>query len=183
MRFIEAFTEAFNAAGDNLMGLITGILPTLACLLTFITAIIKLIGEERVEKLAAKVARYRLLRYTLLPFLGFFILTNPMSFTMGQFLPEKYKASFIDATCAIGHPMMGLFPHVAPAELFIYLGIVSGLQKLGLPTVRLAVYYLVIGLIVGFVRGLFTERMWMYYANKADISYRHSTEVLSPEET
>lgn len=181
MKFVEAFTNAFNAGGENLVGLITGIVPTLACLMTFITAIIKLIGEERVEKLAAKVARFRLLRYTLLPFLGLFIFTNPMCYTVGQFLPEKYKASYVDALCAIGHPITGLFPHASSGELFVYLGVISGIQKLGLSTSRLALYYLLVGLILAIVRGVLTERLWMYYANKADISYRNSAEILPAE--
>ena len=44
----EGFIGIFNQGGSVLTGLITGILPTLIVLLTFVNAIIALVGEEKV---------------------------------------------------------------------------------------------------------------------------------------
>lgn len=175
--FFEKFIAMFNAGGQNLMGLITGILPTLACLMTFVLAIVKFVGEEKIEKFAEKAAKFFILRYTILPVIAFFIFTNPMNFTLGRFLPEKYKASFFDSCCTLAHPLTGLFPHCNSGELFIWLGISSGLTTLGLGTTGLAVRYLAAGLIVALIRGLLTEKLWMFYAKKNNLDNRDSNEI------
>lgn len=175
--FFEGFIKMFNAGGENLMGLITSILPTLACLMTFVLAIVKLIGEERIEKLALKGSKNVIMRYTILPMISYFVFTNPMNFALGRFLPEKYKGSFFDACCTVVHPMTGLFPHVNSGELFIWLGISSGITKLGLGTTGLAVRFLLIGIVLAFIRGVLTEKIWMIYAKKNDVLFRDSNEL------
>lgn len=175
--FFESFIGVFEADGENLMGLITGILPTLACLMTFVMAIVKLIGEERIEKLAQKGSKNVIMRYTVLPILSYFVFTNPMNFALGRFLPEKYKGPFFDACCTVVHPMTGLFPHVNSGELFIWLGIASGIEKLGYATTSLAVRYFVIGVILAFIRGVVVEKIWMFYAKKKEVSFRDSNGI------
>ena len=41
--FAEAFINLFNLGGENLMGLVTGILPTLLVLITLVNAIIAIV--------------------------------------------------------------------------------------------------------------------------------------------
>lgn len=162
----EFFISLFQAGGDYLMGLITGILPTLATLLVVVNAIVKFIGEDKLENFAAKGSKNIFIRYLILPSLSWFILTNPMAFTMARFLPEKYKASFFDMEVSIAHPFTGLFPHTNSGELFVWLGISQGLQTIGLPIGGLAVRYLIAGLIVGFLRAVLTERAWIFLAKR-----------------
>jgi PTS system glucitol/sorbitol-specific IIC component len=45
----EGFIGLFNAGGETFLGLVTGIIPTLVVLITFVNSMIALIGEERVE--------------------------------------------------------------------------------------------------------------------------------------
>lgn len=164
--FFDAFINLFKLGGENLTSLITSILPMLACLMTFVTALVKFIGQERVEKFMQKCTKNKFERYTILPFLSLFVLTNPMHFTMGVFLPEKYKASFFDACCPLSHALTGLFPHLNSSELFIWLGIASGVEALGYDTTALAVWYALIGFVVAFVRASLTEKTWAHYAKK-----------------
>jgi len=84
-----------------------------------------------------------------------------MAYTMGRFLPEKYKPAFYDAAVSFVHPPLGIFPHVNPGELFVWAGIAQGVTT-GYgeaETAALAVRYLIVGLIVIFIRGIVTERI------------------------
>lgn len=109
---------------------------------------------------------YLPLRYLVLPVVAVFVLTNPMAYTMGRFLPEKYKPAFYDAAVSFVHPPLGLFPHVNPGELFVWAGIAAGVTEGygAAATAQLAVLYLIVGLIVIFIRGIVTQtitaRMW-----------------------
>jgi len=86
-----------------------------------------------------------------------FFLTNPMAYTMGRFLPEKYKPAFYDSAVSYVHPITGIFPHANPGELFVYLGIAAGITTLGYGLGDLALRYLLVGLVVIFIRGILTE--------------------------
>lgn len=156
-RGAEGFIGLFQQGGETFVGLVTGILPTLIVLITFVNAIVKIIGEDRVQGVAKKATKNVITRYTLLPLIAVFFLTNPMCYTFGKFLDEKYKPAFYDAAVSFVHPITGLFPHANPAELFVYLGIAEGIKQLGLPLGQLAVRYFLVGLIVIFMRGVVTE--------------------------
>jgi len=157
----ESFIGLFQAGGEVFLGLVTGIIPTLIVLLTFVNALIRLIGIEKIDKLGELAARPGLqwypVRYLVLPVFAVFFLTNPMAYTMGRFLPEKYKPAFYDSAVSFVHPITGIFPHANAGELFVYLGIAAGITGLGLSTSDLAVRYLLVGLVVILIRGIVTE--------------------------
>lgn len=157
----DHFIGLFNAGGETFVGLVTGIIPTLIVLLTGVNALIRLIGPERIEKVGEMAARpglqYYPVRYLLLPVLSVFFLTNPMAYTMGRFLPERYKPAFYDSAVSFVHPITGLFPHANAGELFVYLGIAAGITELGLSQGDLAVRFLLVGLVVILIRGVVTE--------------------------
>ena len=153
------FINLFNLGGQTFMGLVTGIIPTLIVLITFVNALIALIGPDKVDRFAQRISRFRLLRYTLLPVLAMFILCNPMAYTFGRFLEERFKPAFYDSAVSFCHPITGLFPHANPGELFVYLGIANGITALGLSLGPLAIRYFLVGVIVILIRGLVTERI------------------------
>ena len=155
----QGFIGLFNKGGENFLGLVTGILPTLIVLMTGVNAIIKIIGEERVNSFAKLCTKNVITRYTIFPILAVFFLTNPMCYTFGRFVDEKYKPAFYDATVSFVHPVVGLFPHANASELFVYMGIAQGLTTLGLPLPQLAVRYFLVGIIVIFIRGILTEKI------------------------
>ena len=142
----EWFIGLFQAGGEVFLGLVVGIIPTLIVLLTAVNALIRMIGPERIDKLGEAAGRPGIqwypVRYLVLPVLSVFFLTNPMAYTMGRFLPEKYKPAFYDSAVSFVHPITGIFPHANPGELFVYLGIAAGITGLGLGTADLAVRYL-----------------------------------------
>ncbi len=155
----EGFIGMFQKGGTTFVGLVTGIIPLLIVLMTAVNALVRLIGPERIDKVAMISSRNIFLRYLILPFLAVFFLTNPMAYTMGRFLPEKQKPAFYDAAVSFVHPILGLFPHANPGEIFVWAGIAAGITKLGLGLGDLAIRYFLVGLLVIFIRGLVTERI------------------------
>ncbi|CUR55467.1 Glucitol/sorbitol permease IIC component [metagenome] len=155
------FIGLFNAGGETFVGLVTGIVPTLIVLLVFVNSLIRIIGPERIDALGEMAARdgaiYYPIRYLVFPVLSVFFLTNPMCYTMGRFLPEKYKPAFYDSAVSFVHPITGLFPHANAGELFVYLGIAAGVEAAGGSIGDLAVRYLLVGMVVILIRGIVTE--------------------------
>jgi glucitol/sorbitol PTS system EIIC component len=162
-RAAEWFIGLFQRGGEVFVSLVTGIVPLLIILMTFVNALIALIGVERIERVGEWAARpgliYYPVRYILLPVVSVFFLTNPMAYTMGRFLPERYKPAFYDSAVSFVHPPLGLFPHVNPGEYFVWGGIAAGLVQRGLGLGDLAIRYLLVGLVVIFIRGIVTERI------------------------
>lgn len=166
----EWFIGLFQQGGKVFVSLAVGILPTLVTLITAVNALIKIVGQQRIDRLAQKMTGNIILRYTILPVLAVFFLTNPMAYTFGKFLPEKYKPAFYDAAVSFVHPITGLFPHANPAELFVYMGIAQGVQQKGLPLGPLAVRYFIVGVIVIFIRGIVTERLTLMMLARRETS-------------
>lgn len=157
----EWFIGLFKAGGETFVGLVTGIIPLLIVLMTFVNALIAIIGPEKINKVGEAAAKpgliYYPVRYLVLPFLSVFFLTNPMAYTMGRFLPEKYKPAFYDAAVSYVHPPLGIFPHVNPGEYFVWGGIATGIETAGYRVTDLAIRYLLVGLVVILLRGVVTE--------------------------
>jgi len=159
----EWFIGLFQEGGSTFAGLVVGIVPLLVVLMTFVNALVALIGTEKIDGIGKAAAKegliYYPIRYVVLPFVAVFFLTNPMAYTMGRFLPEKYKPAFYDAAVSYVHPPLGIFPHVNPGEFFVWGGIASGIEQAGYNIAELAIRYLLIGLVVILLRGIVTERI------------------------
>ncbi|MGF6529231.1 MULTISPECIES: PTS glucitol/sorbitol transporter subunit IIC [Paraburkholderia] len=171
----EGFIGIFNAGGKTFVGFVVGILPTLIVLLTAVYTLIALIGEQRVQGLARFFSKNVVTRYTLLPLLAMFFLTNPMAYTFGVFLEEKHKPAFYDSAVSLCHPITGLFPHCNPGELFVWLGVAAGLTKLAeshalaFSIPKLALFYLIVGLVVNLLKGILTEALTRILAHRENI--------------
>lgn len=161
------FIGMFQAGANTFVGLATGIIPLLISLILTINVLIKLIKEERVFRFMQKCTRFFILRYTLIPFLSVFFLTNPMCYTFGRFLKEEHKAAYYDSTVSMVHPIVGLFPHANAAELFVYLGIAQGFAQVGNQS-ELAVRYLLAGFIIILIRGIVTEKIAKFLSKRRE---------------
>lgn len=171
----RGFIGIFQKGGEVLAGLVVGIVPTLLVLMTAVYAFTALIGEERINRVVAVSARpglvYTPLRYIVAPVLSVFFLTNPMAYTQGRWFPERLKPAFYDSAVSYVHPPLGLFPHINPGEIFVWLGIAQGIKTLGLDLTPLAVRYALVGLVVIFIRGITTEYItaWLIAREKAKL--------------
>lgn len=170
------FIGIFQKGGEVFASFVTGIIPTLVVLMTAFYALTELVGEQRVHGIARGAGRIALTRYTLLPVLSVFFLTNPMAYTFGAFLEEKHKPAFYDAAVSYVHPPLGLFPHVNPGEYFVWGGILVALQELErrgvVPAgyhVKMAIWYAIVGLIVILLKGILTERITTIMARRQGV--------------
>ena len=66
----NGFIELFKAGATTFMGWVTGIIPLVVVLMTAVSALIKLVGEERVYSVAQKATKYTITRYTIVPVLA-----------------------------------------------------------------------------------------------------------------
>ena len=167
--FADRFTELFKEGGKIFTDLLNGLIPMILVLMTCLNAITRFVGEKRLEAFSKFLSRYKILSYTVLPFVSWFFLCNPMVFTAAKFLPQRSRASYIDAVATTNGPMMSLFPHINPAEIFIWLGIASGVEKLGLPVAPLAIRFFIAGWVLAFIRAFVTEKIWVFLAKREGI--------------
>ncbi|QTN00768.1 PTS glucitol/sorbitol transporter subunit IIC [Sediminibacillus dalangtanensis] len=177
VKFAEGFINLFQTGADTFIDWMTSIVPLVLMLLIAMNTIIQLIGEERINVIAQKSAKNPFLRYLVLPFLGSFMLANPMVHSLGRFLPERYKPSYFASAAQFAHTSNGIFPHINPAELFIYLGIAQGIQELGLPMTDLAVRYLLVGLVMNFIGGWVTDFTTSYIEKQQNVKLSKEVKV------
>ena len=156
--FAEHFIGLFQAAADSFTGLFTGILPLLIVLLTAMYAITTWIGEERVTRAVRWSGKFAITRYTVMPILAVIMLTNPMAYTFGRFLPEKHKPAFYDSAVSFVHPVTSFFPHANAGEIFVWAGVSAGVLAINPEAyARLAVMYFLVGIVVILIRGIVTQ--------------------------
>ncbi|WP_295809218.1 PTS glucitol/sorbitol transporter subunit IIC [uncultured Nitratireductor sp.] len=170
------FIGIFQKGGEVFAGFVTGIIPTLVVLMTAFYAVTELVGEKRVHGLAQSAGRIALTRYTVLPVLAVFFLTNPMAYTFGSFLEEKHKPAFYDAAVSYVHPPLGLFPHINPGEYFVWGGILVALLELenqgvvpGGYHITIAIWYALVGLLVILLKGILTEKITAIMARRQGV--------------
>lgn len=168
--FAEGFMGLFQSGAQTFIGWMTSIVPVVLMLLVVMNTLVAFLGKDRVNKLAQISAKNPVTRYMILPFLSAFLLGNPMAMSMGRFLPEFYKPSFIAAQMQFCHTSNGLFPHINPGELFVWLGIASGIQALGLNQTELAIRYLLVGLVLNFIGGWVTDLTTAYVAKQQHVT-------------
>jgi len=157
INFAEGFMRLFQLGGETFISWMTGIVPVVLMLLVAMNALIAILGEEKVNKLAQVSAKNPISRYMILPFISAFMLGNPMAISMGRFMPEFYKPSYVASQMQFCHTSNGVLPHINPGELFVWLGIASGIETLGLSTMDLAIRYLLVGLVMNFFAGWITD--------------------------
>lgn len=163
----EWFVGLFRKGAETFLGWMTNIVPLVLMLLI---AMNSLIGEERINKLAARAGRNVISRYLILPWIGAFFLTNPAAFTLGRFLPEAYKPGYYASVAQMVHTNNGLFPHNNPGELFVWAGIAQGIVTLQLPTGDLAIRYLLLGAVLNFFGGWVTDFTTAYVAKQQGVT-------------
>ncbi|MBI5161878.1 MAG: PTS glucitol/sorbitol transporter subunit IIC [Micrococcales bacterium] len=152
------FIGLFNASGKAFVGLVTGILPTLIVLLTLMYAITTWVGEARMTRAVQWSSRFAVTRYTLMPILAVILLTNPMCYSLGVYLPEKQKPAFYDSAVSFVHPVTSFFPHANAGEIFVWAGVSAGVLKAAPEKYPLlALLYFFTGIVVIFLRGIITE--------------------------
>ncbi|MFE1598758.1 PTS glucitol/sorbitol transporter subunit IIC [Methylobacterium sp. ID0610] len=171
------FIGVFQKGGEVFVSFMTGIVPTLIALMTAFYALTGLVGEKRIQAVARFAGRTALTRYTLLPLMAVFFLTNPMAYTFGTFLEEKHKPAFYDSAVSLVHPILGLFPHANPGEYFVWAGVLAALLELekrgaipGGYHITLAIYYIAVGIVVCFLKGVLTERITAIMARREGVT-------------
>lgn len=90
----SGFMNLFSLGGEQFVSWVTGIIPTIVMLLVLMNAIIALVGDEAIAKLARVCTGNPILRYAVLPFVSAFMLGNPMALSIGKFMPEFYKPCY-----------------------------------------------------------------------------------------
>lgn len=164
------FADWFSYGGSFLVSWCMDLIPTIFMVLILTNALIRLIPERFIEKAAALASRHLLLKYMVIPFLGAVLLGNPAALTLGRFLPEKDKPSYFACASFFCHTSNGVFPHINPSELFIWLGIAHGIEMLGYPVYPLAIRYLAAGLLANFICGVITDCTTAHYCGKMHLT-------------
>lgn len=172
--FGQGFYELFQTGADYFLRLhFLSFLPWIIIMMAFMKILFKLIGLERIEKLVALLGKNPITRWTLMPVIPMVFSGNPMTYPYMRFLPENQKVAFFDPAISFCHPVTGLFPHANPGEIFVWLGIASGvyvhnvnagmdISSLG----GLAVQYFLMGMVMVLLRSVTTQVIYNYKYKK-----------------
>lgn len=179
MFIADGIQNIISAGTQQLVLWITQVLPQVFLFLILLNAITRMIGQARVERLALRCGSNAFLRYLVLPFLSAVVLGNPMAVSMGRYLPEEYKPAFFASVSYHCHTNSGIFQHINPAELFLWLGIANGVLARGLNVFPLAFRYMCAGLLANFISGYVTELLTRKLEKKGHVHL--STHVHLPE--
>lgn len=162
----DNFIGFFKSCGETITNNIAGTIPMLLALLFLVQFLIKILGDKKINKIASFLGKSAVLSYLVLPTFAWFFFSSPGALILGKFLPEKRKPGFEDALGTTVHPLTSLFPHIVPAELFVWLGIANGVTALGYSIGGLAVRAIIVGIIMGLVRGIVTEKIFLVLLKK-----------------
>ena len=179
MFIADGIQNIISAGTQQLILWISQVLPQVFLFLILLNAITRMIGQARVERLALRCGSNPFLRYLLLPFLAAIVLGNPMAVSMGRYLPEEYKPAFFASVSYHCHTNSGIFQHINPAELFLWLGIANGVLARGLNVFPLAFRYMCAGLLANFISGYVTEILTRKLEKKGHVHL--STHVHLPD--
>lgn len=148
----ESFIGLFQLGANTFMSWMTGIVPIVLMLMVFMNVVIKLIGEGKNQQARTALLEIFLGQKLYPTFLASLLhVGEPRIIHPREILPEFYKPSFYAALAQYNHTSNGLFPHINAGELFVFLGIASGVETLGLSTTPLAIRYLLVGLVMNAV--------------------------------
>lgn len=161
--FAVSFTGMFSACGTEFMGLCTSTIPLVMVLMTLMNAIVNKIGEDRVMRTCAKLTKYWFARWCILPCVRVLI-PGTVGYTVGRFLPERYKAAYCQCNMAFCHAIMGVFPHANPPEYFIFTAFATGIAAQGLNVGLFAIGLFITGMIVNIPRGFLTDRFFSMFS-------------------
>ena len=182
MFLINTVQGMIDAGADQLLTWVTAFLPKVFLFLILLNALTAMIGRSRVERLAAKCGANPLLRYMALPFLSAVVLGNPMAISMGRYLPERYKPAYFASASYHCHTNSGIFNHINPAELFLWLGIADGVLARGHDLFPLALRYMAAGLAANFVSGYATEIITGKMEKKQKVRLERSVDLWTERE-
>ena len=179
VNFAEGFMGLFSVGAETFVSWVTGIVPQVLLLLIAMNTLITLIGQKRIYSFAKVCTKHPILRYMILPFVSAFMLGNPMALSMGKFMPEKLKPSYYASASYFCHTSSGIFPHINPGEVFIYLGIAKGIETLGLSATPLAIRYLLVGLVCNFMSGWVTDFTTKYVIKQQGIELKEEVKAVT----
>ena len=166
----EWFVGLFQAGATVFISWMGSIVPLVLMLLIAMNSLIQLIGEDKINRFAGKAAHNPVSRYMLLPFVGAFMLANPMVHSLGRFMPERDKPSYFASAAQFCHTSNGVFPHINAGELFIWLGIAGGVISLGLDPTQLALRYMAVGIVMNFLGGWVTDFITPWVAKQQGVT-------------
>ncbi|MDD4692324.1 MAG: PTS glucitol/sorbitol transporter subunit IIC [Eubacterium aggregans] len=178
--FGEAFYGLFQNGATYFISLyVLNLLPWIIIMIAFMHILFKLIGLDRIERFCNLLGKNAITRWILMPVVCMMFSGNPMTYPYARFLPQNQRVAFFDAGISFCHPVTGLFPHSNPGEVFVWLGIASGVfyytTTMGIGGIEvlggLAVQYFLLGVVMCLLRSVVTQ---VIYNAKYKKKYGHA---------